>query len=57
MIPKLPNDGTIKTPEIKIPETYLVVVALIVLIILSPQLKSLKAGPVEVELQVRESVE
>jgi tetratricopeptide (TPR) repeat protein len=45
------------TPEVKIPESYLVIVALVVLVILSPQLKSLKAGPVEVELQTRESVE
>lgn len=43
--------------EAKIPESYLVVVALIVLIILLPQLKSLKAGPVEFELQTKESVE
>ena len=42
--------------DAKIPETYLVVVALIVLIILFPQLKTLKAGPVEIELQTQEGV-
>lgn len=36
---------------VKFPEFYLVLVGFIILIILSPQLKSLKAGPVEVELQ------
>jgi hypothetical protein len=46
--------GTVKTSEIKVPESYLVVLALIVLIILSPQLK---IGLVEVELQTAESVE
>ena len=51
------NSSADTSLEVRIPESYLVVVALIVLIILAPQLKSLKAGPVEVELQTRESVE
>lgn len=47
--------STTNTRSLEIPQTNLIVVGLIVLILLSPEIRTAKVGPLEIELQVIES--